>query len=107
MHTRELPTSIRKKDSFGSPEFMKHFANIYPGEYIYLQPILISKILEEIGQSIVDEIINGEAIKFAFGVGNFMGVTKSQSTKLDENNKPVNLKIDPVATKKLWESKPE
>lgn len=107
MHTRELPTSIRKKDSFGSPEFLKHFANIYPGEYIYLQPILISKILEEIGQSIVDEIINGEAIKFAFGVGNFMGVTKSQSTKLDENNKPVNLKIDPVATKKLWESNPE
>jgi len=107
MHTRELPTSIRKKDSFGSPEFLKHFANVYPAEYIFLQPEFISAILEEIGSSIVDEIVDGETVKFAFGVGNFMGLTKTQNVKLDENGKPTHLKVDPVATKKLWEDKPE
>lgn len=59
------------------------------------------EILLEIGHTIVDLIVNHEEVALPFNMGTLVVTTKNQELE------PNKMKIDPVATKKLWESNPE
>jgi len=107
MRIKELPISIRKKDNYGITDLIKHFANTCPGDFIFLQPDLISDVIEEIGHVMADTIINQDELHLPYGLGTIKGITKSQKLNVNENGNPVHLRIDPVATNKLWEEKPE